>query len=145
VVTDQFFGHFAHPGSARPEKELLAAILADALDCYCKYSKSRKNCDRKLFTEAREWIFGENEDYPLSFVTVCDVLTLNPNYLRQKLLEHRPRVVARVGKSEKAAQRGAGLTVRASNRRAPSKAVGRGRNRGRTSSGGPKSAAKRRG
>ena len=87
VVTDQFFGHFSNRGPAGPERELLIAILADAFECYGKYSRSRKNIEVKLFQEAKEWIFAENEDTPLSFVSVCDALTLNPNYVRQRLLD----------------------------------------------------------
>jgi len=127
VITDQFFGHFAHPGSARAEKELMVAILEDALDCYCKYLKSRKNCEVKLFNEAREWIFAENEDSPLSFLTVCDALTLNPNYLRQKLLEHEARAVVRIENSGKTSRRDARRVAQARNRRATNRALGRGK------------------
>lgn len=88
VVTDQFFGNFSSPGPVAPEKELLIAILADAIECYRKYSTSRNNVEVKLFQEAREWIFAENEDAPLAFVNVCDTLTLDPNYLRQRLLAY---------------------------------------------------------
>ncbi len=87
VVTDQFFGHFSSPGPAGPEKELLIAILADAFECYWKFTKSRKNAEVKLFQEARDWIFAKNEDAPLSFINVCDELRLDPAYLRQRLLD----------------------------------------------------------
>ena len=88
VVTDQFFRHFSGPGPVAPERELLIAILADGIECYQKYSTSRSSVGRKLFQEAREWIFAENEDAPLAFVNVCDALTLDPGYLRQRLLAY---------------------------------------------------------
>jgi len=125
VITDQFFGHFSNPSSAGPEKELFAAVLADAFDCYCKYSRSRKQGEIRLFQEAQEWIFAENEDSPLSFVSVCDALTLNPKYLRQKLLDHKNRGVARMEKSASNPRRETSVNARASDRRRTKRVVRR--------------------
>jgi len=123
VVTDQLFGHLSRPGPAGPEKELLVAVLADALDCYCRYSKSRKNCEIRLFQEAEEWIFAENEDSLLSFVNVCDALTLNPNYLRQKLLDHEANGATRVTKPASKNARGTKSNSRARNSRGTKRKV----------------------
>jgi len=127
VVTEQFFGHFSNPGSAGPERELLIAILADALECYCKYSRSCKNVEVKLFQEAREWIFAENEDTPLSFVSVCDALTLNPNYLRHRLLDQESYGFTRGQKKAENPFRKKKLGTRGKKRSGPKGLVRRGR------------------
>jgi len=41
------------------------------------------------------WIMAENDVTPLQFSDVCDLLGLEPDYLRSRLREWRARQVAR--------------------------------------------------
>ena len=37
----------------------------------------------KLFNEAQEWLFAQDEKDPFSFLNVCEILNFDPNYLRR--------------------------------------------------------------
>ncbi|MFN8624895.1 MAG: hypothetical protein U0587_02760 [Candidatus Binatia bacterium] len=71
------------------ECQLLAAVLAEAIDCY------RKNCDthdsrkQKLFQEAEHWIMRKGDAFVFSFEHICGVLGIDPASLRQGLQRWR--------------------------------------------------------
>ncbi|MGH7829663.1 MAG: hypothetical protein ACREP8_05750, partial [Candidatus Binatia bacterium] len=46
--------------------------------------KSRRG--KQLFDEAEEWIMDKGRDWLFSFENICDVLELNPDYIRVGLL-----------------------------------------------------------
>ena len=91
VATEAFFGPTGKQGPIAPEKELMLAVLADAVECFCKYSGSRDGVGTRLFREAHEWIFTEDEEEAFSFRNVCDALNLDPGYVRRGILEWRWR------------------------------------------------------
>ncbi|HEU4341369.1 MAG TPA: hypothetical protein VFU31_07345 [Candidatus Binatia bacterium] len=88
LVTQLFFGSPSR-GPLAPEKELMLAVLADAVECFCKYSTARDGFRARLFREAEEWIFAEHEELPFSFNNICEALNLNPDYIRHGILEWR--------------------------------------------------------
>ena len=85
-VTQLFFGQMPSCGPRAPEKDLMLAVLADAVECFCKYSTVR-GLRARLFREAEEWIFAEDEELPFSFNNICAALSLNPDYIRHGMLE----------------------------------------------------------
>ena len=89
VVTQLFFGPTPSRGPIAPEKELMLAVLADAVECFCKYSTARDAIGTRLFREAEEWIFAEDEQVPFSFKNICEALNLNPDYIRHGMLKWR--------------------------------------------------------
>jgi hypothetical protein len=68
-----------------PERELVLALLEDALDCFQKYFDSPRPKSRRLFAETEAWFFSDDRERPLSFANVCDFLGLDPDYLRRGL------------------------------------------------------------
>lgn len=48
-----------------------------------------------MFCEAEEWILEEDGDWPFSFENVCEVLGLNPRYVRQGLIRWRNKKLAK--------------------------------------------------
>ena len=64
-----------------PEKKLMLAILEDALAQFQEHVRRRD----ALFAEIENWISDEDNDWPFSFVNVCEGLGLDPAYLRQNL------------------------------------------------------------
>ena len=46
---------------------------------------------RSLYLEAEAWINAEDDEGTFSFDNVCDLLGMNPDYLRQGLLSWRDR------------------------------------------------------
>ncbi len=100
VLPSQFFnGLRRHAPSKRGEWLLLLAVLEDAVHCYQKYSLARDKPGQRLFQEAEEWIMGtqpgsSEEPLALAFPYVCDVLGLDPAYLREGLQRWRTRQLA---------------------------------------------------
>jgi len=72
-----------------PEKNLLVAILTDAVHDYRKYAKVRDREGRERFREAEEWIMGGGNDWIFSFNNVCELLDLDPDYVRRGILESK--------------------------------------------------------
>lgn len=114
LAPDQFLDIFTRTNNLEPEQELMLAILTDAIECVLKYCDEPIPVRAKLFSEAHDWLFAQDERDPFSFLNVCDTLNFNPNYLRRgiqskmqalsvrrtQLVAHTPerikRVVARV-------------------------------------------------
>ena len=86
IITETLFGSPTRNGPASAERELMAAVLSDAIECYWKYQKSRSRTGRKLYQEAEAWIFTENEGPAFSFINVCETLRLDPAYIRRGIL-----------------------------------------------------------
>ncbi|HEU4343043.1 MAG TPA: hypothetical protein VFU31_15930 [Candidatus Binatia bacterium] len=68
-----------------PEKELMAAVLNDAIACLAKHRFARSRSGRHVYDETREWFLDTDSDWPFSFENICQVLNLNPVYVRRCL------------------------------------------------------------
>jgi len=73
----------------RPEVALMRAVLADALDCFQKQFRSGEREDQRLAQEAEEWFFSDDYNCLFSFVHICAVLGLDPEYVRRGLKRWR--------------------------------------------------------
>jgi hypothetical protein len=60
----------------------MLAVLTDAVLCFQRYGASVTRSNRALFKQAEAWIFDDRSDSPFSFVSICEVLRINPSYLR---------------------------------------------------------------
>jgi hypothetical protein len=67
---------------SQPEKELMLAVLKDAIMNY----KKRMHLGNALFKEAESWLFERERDRLFSFETVCAVLGLRPGKIRGELI-----------------------------------------------------------
>ena len=65
----------------------MLAILCDAIECIFKYCDEPVPVRAKLFHDAREWLFEDDEKEPFSFLNVCDSLNFDPSYLRRGVLD----------------------------------------------------------
>jgi hypothetical protein len=72
-----------------PEVKLMLAVLKDAIDCYLKYVSVKQRRARKLSDEAQQWFFSNEDDWLYNFESVCDILNLDPDYIRRALLRHK--------------------------------------------------------
>ena len=86
-TTQQFLDTFRRSEHFEPEKSLLAAILEDAVQEYRKYSPAHDADGKKRFREAEEWIMRGGNDWIFSFDNVCELLGLDPEYVRRGLRE----------------------------------------------------------
>ncbi len=59
-----------------PEKRLMLAVLEDAINQY-RINES---------LEAKRWLQSDSRMWAYSFVNICEVLDLEPSYLRKGLL-----------------------------------------------------------
>ena len=85
-----------------PEKALLLAILEDAVGCYQKYCSAHDRTGTQRFHDAEHWIMEEKGDWLFSFVNVCELLGLDPRYLRQGLQQWKQNALQK----EKTSSRG---------------------------------------
>jgi hypothetical protein len=117
LLPGQFFAAMRKRVPKEPEYRLIVAVLEDAVDCYQKYALAREPKARQLFEDAAEWIESDDRRWPYSFVSICDVLGLNPEYVRRGLREWKDRQATsarRAGLGRPADAEAADLTARAS-------------------------------
>jgi hypothetical protein len=105
IITEYFFGNACGNRYVEPERELMRAILEDAIECYVKYRTSRDGIGTKLFSEANEWFFADDEDQPFSFINICDALNLSPSFIRQGIqkLKYPPPALEQKKKAQQQA------------------------------------------
>jgi len=87
LTTHQFSGVFRQKGNLEPEERLMLAVLTDAVECFQKYRSARNRKGRVLFNEAEAWIRSRESLKPFSFEHICEILNINPSYLRVGLMQ----------------------------------------------------------
>jgi len=101
VLPSQFFDRLQVDSSLQPEKRLMLAVLEDAVGTFQKYVNVRSRHGRRLFSEAEEWFASHDGDWPFAFVSVCQALGLEADYLRAGLWRWRDRQPLPVGDETK--------------------------------------------
>ena len=81
VLPSQYVDASSH--RCRPEMQLVAAILEDALSCIAHYANIRSGRRRRDFLDAYHWVWKDQRDWPFAFSTVCELLGLEPSAVRQ--------------------------------------------------------------
>jgi hypothetical protein len=95
LLPSQYFAILRRKGAHEPERRLVVAVLEDAVDCFQKHIHARDDKARRLFLDAEEWICSQDRSWPFSFENVCDLLQINPAYLRRGLIAWRDRQLHR--------------------------------------------------
>ena len=94
VLPAQFFQERQGSGAVKPFTRLMHAILIDAVRCYQVNFDARRPSRKQQFSEARGWLF-HNEDYgPFSFRKVCDELEIDPHNVRRGLINWKVKRLA---------------------------------------------------
>jgi hypothetical protein len=86
-LAQQFFDTMRRSEHLEPEKALLIALLEDAIDTYRKFSRAQDREGKEQFREAEEWIMARDDHWIFAFNNVCELLGLNPDYIRHGLRE----------------------------------------------------------
>ena len=89
LISHQDFKVFRQKSHFAPEKKLMFAVLADAIECFQKYLGVNGRRRRNLFLQAEAWIYSGDSSWPYSFENICEVLNINPKYLRLGLIQWR--------------------------------------------------------
>ena len=83
LAPEQYLQIFSRTNNLEPEQELMLAILSDAIECILKYCDEPIPMRAKLFDEAHQWLFDQDDKEPFSFLNVCEMLNFDPTYLRR--------------------------------------------------------------
>ena len=76
-----------------PEKHLMHAILEEAIKTYRLHVSTKSKREHKLFLEAELWIMDRNDDWLFSFENLCEVLGLDPDFVRSGLARWKEQQV----------------------------------------------------
>ena len=90
----QYFEAMRRKHLLEGEKRLILSVLEDAIECFMKCIDSSTNKGQKLFRDAEEWINLQDRHWVFSFDNVCDMLDINPEYMRRGLRNWKERKLA---------------------------------------------------
>jgi hypothetical protein len=76
-------------GDTSGPRALMLAVLVDAVQCIEQGRRRRRFHAQRLAAEAETWVRSDRGDWPFAFVNVCEVLGLDPDALRKRLLMMR--------------------------------------------------------
>jgi len=85
----QFLKVFRQKSYSEREEKLMFAVLTDAIECFQKYLGGKSRRSQRLFREAESWIACRDSSWLFSFENICEMLNINPNYLRIGLMQWR--------------------------------------------------------
>jgi hypothetical protein len=91
ILPAQFYGPAAGLDTTCGELALRRAVLEDAIGCFQKQTVSSGRRAQRLAREAEAWLFANDYNWPFSFVNICAVLGLDPEYIRMGLRRWRQR------------------------------------------------------
>jgi hypothetical protein len=96
MLPSQYFAAaLRRKGALKPERRLIIAVLQDAIECFQKNLFAREGKARQLYADAEEWIISEDRSHYFSYENICEILEMNPEYVRRGLLEWRERQLAK--------------------------------------------------
>jgi len=84
--------HARRTGARRGQKgeyRLMMAILEDAVDVYLKHAGAKQGPKRDLFEDAERWVDQVDTTWIFSFDSICAVLDIDPDAIRDGLHAHK--------------------------------------------------------
>ena len=87
----QYFEAMRRKHLLEGEKRLILSVLEDAVECFMKCIDAGTNKGQRLFRDADEWISHEDKRWVFSFDNVCEMLDINPEYMRMGLKRWKER------------------------------------------------------
>ncbi len=98
----QYFEAMRRKHLLEGEKRLVLSVLEDAVECFMKCIDSSTNKGQRLFRDAEEWITLEDKKWVFSFDNVCEMLDVNPEYLRRGLRDWKVRKLEAIERARSA-------------------------------------------
>jgi hypothetical protein len=114
----QYFEAMRRKHLLEGEKRLILSVLEDGIECFMKYIDAPTSKGQKLFRDAEEWINLHDKQWIFSFDNVCDMLDINPDYMRRGLQTWKRKKLAELGLAQSQAQSAAYHTDRPGQRKA---------------------------
>lgn len=94
IDSGRYFDVFRNSERLAPEKALVLAVLEDAIHCFQQYSVARDRAGKQKYSEAESWIMRQGRDWFFTFDNVCELLGLDPQYVRRGIRECEKTAVA---------------------------------------------------
>lgn len=91
ILPAQMTGGARNDADTSGERALMLAILEDAMLCIKRGRRRRHPRTRKLAAEAETWVRSDSREWLFSFASICDVLGIDPDAFRVRLLTHVER------------------------------------------------------
>ena len=86
ALPEKFFDLRVRLATVCPETALMYAVLENAFLCFHQQFEIEGRRSQQV-RHAEQWFFSDDPHWLFSFVSVCNVLGLDPEYIRKKL-EH---------------------------------------------------------
>src|SRR5215475_2595322 len=106
LLSEQYFSGYKSK-QLEPGKRLMLAVLQDAVFCFQENIATHDPRKKILFQDAEAWIMEPAKDWVFSFENICEVLGLDPGYVRAGLLRFKQNRLSNyrryAGKKHKAA------------------------------------------
>ena len=104
VANDELWDQ-SRPQEVMGEYGLVEAVLREAIREYQKFAGHRGRRGSRLFREVHEWFLQDDRKWNFSFINVCQILDLEPTYIRTGLRIWSERNVAANSAQEVAPER----------------------------------------
>lgn len=105
LAAQQYHDTYRRRIPQQPEIRLILAVLEDAINCYQDNIFALNKKRIQLYKEAEDWFISDDASWIFSFVSICSLLNLEPDYFRQGL----DRWAAKQRASRKVKSRGASI------------------------------------
>ena len=79
------------------EMRLALAVLEDALRCVLRHHASRVVEQRRAAREAFAWLRSDDDSPPFTFVHICQLFDLDPDWIRVTVRRHLQRARSHAG------------------------------------------------
>jgi hypothetical protein len=96
ILAAEDFACIHRSRSLSPERELMGAVLEEALADYQRCWKARDKKAMGRFDDAQAWILESDSEWIFSFVNCCEALGIEPDYLRQGLMRWKRAKLRRI-------------------------------------------------
>jgi hypothetical protein len=123
----QYFEAMRRKHLLEGEKRLVLSVLEDAVECFMKCIDSATNKGQRLYRDADEWINLEDKQWVFSFDNVCDMLDINPEYMRRGLKGWKERKLVAMQHAAEARAEAASAALAAEGAIAPTAMIDEGR------------------
>jgi hypothetical protein len=87
TLPEQYFMRQRNDDGMGAERSLMYAVLKDGIRCFYKHVGAKRRKHRKMSLEAEEWILDDSYDYAFGFRVICDLLGIDADCLRRRLMD----------------------------------------------------------
>lgn len=86
VVSETCFRPMRSATDVEPERQLMVAVLEDAVRCVRAYGDATDRHGRELFLSDMRWMLSDDRSSFFSFENICETLGLDAGHVREATL-----------------------------------------------------------